>query len=90
MNQKDIELVSCPFCSGEGGRNGIYHFVICFACNGLGEVRADDNEPLPDQQIIDRLIIRNRKLERYIQELFSLNHKPEPTAAELQRKWRGA
>ena len=90
MSQKDIELVSCPVCSGEGCRNGIFQFVICFACNGLGKVRADDNEPLPNQQIIDRLVIRNQKLQRYIQELSSLAHTLEPTAVELQRKWRGA
>ncbi|WP_422459157.1 hypothetical protein [Endozoicomonas sp. ALB115] len=63
--------------------------MVCTGCNGLGEVRSDNEQPLEDHQIINRLRERNRQLIRRVQDLTSINRQPEPSTQDLQRKWRG-
>ncbi len=89
MNKKGIQLIPCPKCKGSGEDKGVFHLLTCMDCNGLGEVRSDTGEALEDQQIITRLMERNRQLLRRAQELTNINRKPEPTTQDLQRKWRG-
>ena len=90
MSKKRIQLIACPTCKGAGEEKGVFHLLTCINCKGLGEVIADTGEALEDEQIITRLRERNRQLLRRVQELTNINRQPEPTQAELQRKWRGA
>ena len=79
-----LRLSDCDTCNGAGEKRGIYHLLVCASCNGLGEVNAETGEALEDQQIIDRLRERNRKLLWRIQQL--ARERPEPLSAVDRQK----
>ena len=62
---------------------------MCAGCNGLGEVRSDNHEPLEDHQIMKRLRERNRQLILKVQQLQQLRSQPQATDQEIKRKHRG-
>ncbi|WP_067517869.1 hypothetical protein [Endozoicomonas ascidiicola] len=86
---KGLHLIPCEDCNGSGEHRSTFDYQICIGCNGLGEVRSDNQQPLDDYQIINRLRERNRQLLIKVNQLKQLHSKPQPTDQEIKRKHRG-
>ena len=86
---KGLHLVTCTECNGSGEHRGTFDYRVCIGCNGLGEVRSDNHQPLEDFQIINRLRERNRQLLIKMNQLKQLRSQPQLTDQEIKRKHRG-
>ena len=89
LASKGTYLSACTECNGAGERKGIWSVVVCPGCNGLGEVRSDNGQPLDDYQIINRLRERNRQLILRMQDIQKHLDNPPPTDQEIKRKHYG-
>ena len=67
MATRNLSLIRCKACNGLGEERGVFDWLVCMTCRGLGEV-PESGEHLTDDQIIDRLRLRNRHLKQKLNE----------------------